>query len=250
MHSYTMMKTVFTAAGVALMAGAGAAALTWTDSAWASLAVMLAVAIACPTIGRRALRACWQRWLALPGDTAGEETARYNSTTRGRHLARKLERLVRRAGGDVTVLVVGDEYLPGRNGRCRWTEALGAAAAAGARVRLYVRPGSDAEEHSRAEHLAEAGPDCRAIVLAPRADGLFDIFCPVVAWAGERSKPADALLWVEWAREPGETKTKVEYRDGRNLRREPGMLEEFAASIETSKTSGSESRSKAEVQAA
>ena len=106
--------------------------------------------VALATVGRRAPRAFCERVILDIDDPYGEETRSYQDTTRGRHLAQKLLRPVRRAGARVTIMVVGDEHLPGRDGRCRWTEGLGEAA--GTTVLLYVREGgAEKDEAERAQ---------------------------------------------------------------------------------------------------
>ena len=234
MWHYRKLKIACTVAAIALMGAIGAGVLEHTGEPVAAVATMLALAVAAATVGPRAMQRAWERWVLRIDDAPGEETRSYDAATRARHLAPKLRRLVRRATAPVTVLVVGDWHEPARDGRCRWGAALDEIAAAGADVRLYVPQGASASETERAQALARAHPRCRAITLRPHPQGLFDIFCPVVAWAGALTEPADALLWLEERREePEQTHTSVEYRNGRNLRREDGMLEHFATSIES-----------------
>ena len=98
---------------------------------------------------------------------------------------------------------------------------------------LYVQREAESDEIERAHALTHAHPHCRAIRLGRTDWDRFEIMCPVLAWAGERENPEDALFWLEATRGLGERKTSVEYRDGRNLRtKEPDMLESFAKSIE------------------
>ena len=61
---------------------------------------------------------------------------------------------------------------------------------------------------------------------------------PIIAWAGDRNDPADALLWLEDTREAQETTTWAEYRNARNLARNRGMLEEYAGRVEGSAARG------------
>ena len=234
----TKVNFALAVTGVALMSMAGGAVFAHTHDAVATLIAMLAAALALATLGRRAARAFWENDVLGIDDPYGEETRSYKATTRARHLAPKLLRLVRRAKAPVTIIVVGDEHLPGRDGRCVWTEALREAAAAGATVRLYVREDAEPEERERAHAFAAAHPRCRAIEVAPTPHGTFDVLSPVVAWAGERNDPADALLWLEGTREPEATTTFAEYRNARNLRWNRGMLEEYAALVQASGARG------------
>ena len=109
---------------------------------------------------------------------------------------------------------------------------------------LYVQREAEAEEIERAHALADAHPHCRAIRLGRTEWGRFETMCPILAWVGERDDPANALLWLESTRWGGETKTSVEYRNGRNLRRkEPKMLVSFAESIEEARALDPDRRS-------
>ena len=175
----------------------------------------------------------WHNTVLGLDEPYGEETRTYRHTTRARHLAPKLRRLVRTARAPITIMIVGDEHQPGPDGRCPWTEALAEAAAAGAAVRLYVPSHAGRDEAERARALARAHPQCHAIALGASSEDRFCALSPVVAWAGDRNDPADALLWLEDTREPHQTTTCAEYRNGSNLRANPGMLEKYAASVES-----------------
>ena len=221
------------------MAMAGGAVFAHTYALAPTLIAMLAAAVALATVGRRAARAFWERTMLGVDDPYGEETRTYKDTTRGRHLAPKLLRLVRKARAPVTIMVVGDERLPGQDGRCAWSAALHQAAAAGATVLLYIREVPDEGEAERAHAFAESHPHCRAIRIGRTLHGTFDALSPIIAWAGDRNDPADALLWIEDTREAGETTTWAEYRNAHNLATNRGMLEEYAERVEASAARGS-----------
>ena len=75
----------------------------------------------------------------------------------------------------------------------------------------------------------------------------------IFLYRGVRADSADALLWSEDTREPHQTTTCAEFRNARNLRANPGMPEEYAASIKTAavpSVSGSAPRTTAPTPAA
>jgi len=230
----TKAKIAFAAAGLALMTMAGGAVFAHTYALAPTLLAMLVAALALATVGRRVARVWWEQTMLGIDDPYGEETRRYEATTRGRHLAPKLLRLVRKARGPVTIMVVGDEHLPGRDGRCAWSAALHQAATAGAIVLLYIRETPGEGEVERAYAVAESHPHCRAIRIGRTPHGTFDALSPIIAWAGDRNAPADALLWIEGTREAEETTTYAEYRNARNLARNRSMLEEYVEQVEGS----------------
>ena len=234
----TKVKIAFAAAGVAVMAMAGGAVFAHTYALAPTLIAMLAAAVALATVGRRAARAFWEKSMYGIDDPYGEETGSYKKTTRGRHLAPKLLRLVRKAKAPVTIMVVGDEYLPGQDGRCAWSVALHQAATAGATVLLYIREVPDEGEAERAHAFAESHSHCRAIRIGRTPHGTFDALSPIIAWVGDRSDPADALLWIEGTRETEETTTYAESRNARNLATNRSMLDEYAELVDGSAARG------------
>ena len=234
----TKARIAFAAAGVALMTMAGGAVFAHTYELAPTLIAMLAAAAALATVGRRAARAFWEQTMLGIYDPYGEETRSYQDTTRGRHLAPKLLRLVRKARAPVTIMVVGEEHLPGHDGRCAWSAALHQAAAAGATVLLYIREVPDEGEAERAHAFAQSHPHCRAVRIGRTRHGTFDALSPIIAWAGDRNDPVDAVLWIEGTREAQETTTYAEYRNARNLARNRGMLEEYAEQVEGSAARG------------
>ena len=238
MISGTKAKIAFAAAGVALMTIAGGAVFALTYELAPTLIALLATAVALATVGRRAARAFWEQTMLGIDDPYGEETRSYEDTTRGRHLAPNLLRLVRKAEAPVTIMVVGDEHLPGHDGRCAWSAALHQAATAGATVLLYIREHTDQGEAERAHVFAQSHPHCRAIRIGRTRHGTFDALSPIIAWAGDRNDPADALLWIEDTRVDEETTTCAEHRNARNLRRNRSMLEEYAERVEGSAARG------------
>ena len=169
----TKAKIAFAAAGVAVMAMAGGAVFAHTYALAPTFIAMLAAAVALATVGRRAARAFWGKSIYGIDDPYGEETRSYKKTTRGRHLAPKLLRLVRKAKAPVTIMVVGDEHLPGQDGRCAWSVALHQAATAGATVLLYIREVPDEGEAERAHAFAESHSHCRAIRIGRTPHGTF-----------------------------------------------------------------------------
>ena len=78
---------------------------------------------------------------------------------------------VRRAGARVTITVVADEHLPGRDGGCRWTEALGEAAET--TVFLYVRESAEKDEAERARAFAQVHPQCRTSQVEATPHGAY-----------------------------------------------------------------------------
>ena len=217
---------------------AGGAVFAHTYEVAPTFIAMLAAAVALATVGRRAARALWEQTILGIYDPFGEETRSYKDTTRGRHLAPKLLRLVRKAKAPVTIMVVGDEHLPGHDGRCAWSDALHRSATAGATVLLYIREHPDQGEAERANVFAQSHPHCRAIRIGRTLHGPFDALSPIIAWAGDRNDPADALLWIEDTRVDEDTTTCAEYRNAGNLRRNRGMLEEYAERVEGSAARG------------
>ena len=124
MGLYLKMKIAFAATAVALLSMAGGAVFAHTYDPVPTLPAMLGVAVLIATVGRRAASVYWvKHWLGSENPDT-DETRSYGATTRGRQLAPKLLRLVHKATAPVTIMVVGDEHQPGRDGRCRWTEAL------------------------------------------------------------------------------------------------------------------------------
>ena len=99
MGLYMKWKMAFAATALALLSMAGGAVYAHTYDPVPTLAVMLAVAVAIATVGRRAAHVFWLKHVLgfKEGDT--EETRSYKATTRGRHLAPKLLQLMRKPSG-------------------------------------------------------------------------------------------------------------------------------------------------------
>lgn len=223
-------KIVAVAVGVAALCAVGSTTFVGTGDNTLTLLMLLLAACALATLGPKAMNAVWQ----VLGDFPIKQTwatANYDRTTRGRGLARKLRRFVGEANAPVTILVVGTEYLPNRHGKCRWTDALRQAASQGATVCQLLPQTTTDDERAFAQALSQESEYIQCLNLTGSDNGPISFAFPILAWSGERTAPNDALFWLEGARDT-EAFTDAELRNGRNLRRNPGMLEEFIESIE------------------
>ena len=218
------------AAGLAILSAAGGVAFVHTESPALTLATLLAVALALATQGPKAAGKAWG-FLFGEDPIYGPETRDYKKATRGRQLAPKLRRFVAKAKEPVTVLAVGVEHHPNRNGLCRWTDALRDAAGRGANVWLLLPQIANEPERAHATALSDEHPQIRCIDLKGSDNGSLDIFFPVLIWSGELAAPSDALFWLEGARDD-EFFTDAEFRNGDNLRANPDLLDRFVRSLE------------------
>ena len=126
----------------------------------------------------------------------------------------------------------GVEFAPENGERNAWHDALHAAAHREARIVQYLTPETTGEEAAAAQALADEYRRCECASIANfEGTGLW-MFHTIMAWEGERERPRQAMLWLESARERSERETSAEFHDTRCLRRNEGMLEEFAESVE------------------
>ena len=231
MRSHRQTQIAFTAAGAAAMSTFGGAMFAYTQDMTVTMIALAASAAGLGVFGRRTLRWWWGK-TTLGADIPGGPSAEYERTTRARKLAPKVLRMIEKAREPITVITTGVERPPREGAPDTWGAALRAAARAGASIRQYLPPRTSDGEVATAQALADEYPQCECIRIGEIADAGTGGFHPTLAWEGDVKRPRQALLWLEKAREPGEAGTAVEYRNTRNLRRNEGMLEEFARSLD------------------
>ena len=166
MSTYFKTKLAFGAVGLGLIIAIGGGAYLPTGDPRLALGTMVATAIALATLGRHEFRKWYERHVFGEEDRNTEPTWEYAATTRGRTLAPKIRRMMRRTTAPVTIIVVGLEELPGRRGHCRWTEALRDAATAGATVHQYLMPPLTSDD---ARHRAASAPAGTSASTRPTA---------------------------------------------------------------------------------